>query len=251
MGTGGVSRSDSLLKCVQYSADQLHKLGKRWNDRLSFERCSIAEEYRKGRLAITIDLNIPSLHRRRYYIQFSAIRDAKGTSPETKPAISHNDVGGYVLQFENMEGRNQQNVLIRDIQIVKCAQERVASLVSANVVCQHGDDIRRTLQYSLTQGRYEFIFVVKHPKCSPFGGLASGGGDKLDIGNIQRSSQIMDGVSEDKGDITWDIPDHLHLQEIVSGLSVFLYSNSAEITMNKVADHLCELRNVLIGPFDL
>jgi hypothetical protein len=47
-----------LLDCFHGARDQLRELIQRWDNRLTLERLSIAEQYREGRLAAVLKLEL-------------------------------------------------------------------------------------------------------------------------------------------------------------------------------------------------
>src|SRR5882672_10621360 len=68
----GIADRQSVLECLDGVQDNFRQLVERWNDRLAFETCNIAEQYLNNRLALVLDVKLGT--GRHPYHMYYAIR---------------------------------------------------------------------------------------------------------------------------------------------------------------------------------
>ena len=119
LGSGAVY----LLECIHDARDQLGELIQRWDDRLTLERLSMAEQYSENRLSVTLNLNISG--RKACYVQYSAIANSKS-------AVSERNVPDFCVDVADASNRcdgYQEPVLIDNIKTVESAEGIIPSFV--------------------------------------------------------------------------------------------------------------------------
>lgn len=142
-----------LLDCVHAARGELRQLMERWDNRLSTERLSFCEEYRKGRLTLVlkfkdrvgVDIG---------YAEFSAVRDPDGTVVHMRTA----EFERHAVEFGDRNDRNQQVMLVGDVQIVESPEGVIPSLVRLDLVNYGADYSRgRHLHFSTLDGSFHFL----------------------------------------------------------------------------------------------
>lgn len=243
------SRSNNPLENLQDAANKLAELRQRWNDRLTFETCSISEEYSKGRIAITLEIHVASGHS--YHIQYAAIPDAKRAIAHDHSAATGGPNNGIdVVQLNDIEDGDKETMFIVDVQTVEGTKKGIPSRVRAYLIGQHRNDVIRSLQYSLTEGFYKFVPVVPHSKRRPACRFLADVRNEFDVGNIESGPQVMNSIPQDQWKFARRFLSHLEFKKIAPG-RIFLDTKAAKVGLDEFPNQTIKLRDVLIGPFDL
>jgi hypothetical protein len=212
------SPQQRVLEYVDDSADQLRKLLKRWNDRLTLEGLSLPERYLEGRLPhITLKVEL-AVHS--YEIQYAAILDTESDTANCAAnfAAGTNDPDVGCVNRCNSNDWKYEQVLVGNVQRVQCVNGIIPRKVRPNLVCDHIDDVRSTLQYSTTERSYKMIPVLVKPELGLVSGSAAGSSDQLNMSNIQSRPQVVDGVSNHEGEVPGRILELFELKNMLPGI---------------------------------
>ena len=235
-----------LLDCLHDARYELRQLMQRWDDSLTLENLSFVEDYIEGRLSLLCDLEIGVS---RYRINLSALSYSKANALKTiAPVVfcTHPNKSG-----DRGDG-DQQPMFVHDVEIVKCAQGVIPSLVRFYRIDDKVDDgTGRSLYFSIIDGFYKFIArIPKIESCFSVGGVSSQG-DDLTSHQVQSSMQVMDRISNNQGNLAGHLLGCFKLKDIHSILRVSLDVKTIEVRLEKCQENALKLIDVLVGPFDL
>ncbi len=210
-----------------------------WNGR------SLSEEYRKGNMAVILDL-VP---RREIHVERAVSFDSVGVQfMRPTSLVFHSSVVDARVAYD----WRQQTVLVRDVQIVESAQAIIPSTVRLYIRPHSIEQPRSGHVYiSPRQRRVELLQCFSERELGV--AVHHGGTDLPHNGNpgvIKRGSEIVDGIPEHEsyfvdetgsfGGIVFERHD--------STFRVVL--NSGNVTILQLSDRCFDIRDVLFGPID-
>jgi hypothetical protein len=220
----------------------------RWNDRLHPQEFRISEDYLAGRLTLIVNLEIN--------IRGIACPSDSIAAFTDERAVMHSQLSVSHINAPNGrhgDGRNDQKMLVLDVQAVQIPKVRVPSVVRFNFVQDHIEDGRRYgLFQSLIDGRYEFIPGFAEWEVGVNLGVIGLMRDSGKFGEyqVQTGSQVMDRVTQDQRDTIRHWLNRI-LHKCVSGIHVVLDTKTVEVTVEERFKDAIQIVDVLIGPFDL
>lgn len=233
-----------LLDCLHDARDELCELMQRWDNRLSLERLSPAKHYRECRLSLALKLKV-SGHSR--YAKFSATGNGEG-------AVFKSDAPGPTIDVRQASHGyhwNQQQVFVCDVHLVERQEGVVASLVRFDLVEDTGNDIGMgDLYVSLAKGTFHLLSSLTNRKLDVLCGPIRPS-DELACDVINSGPQIVQGVADDKGNLLGEGLRDSELEDVVSGLRIFLDAKSIKISLEEVVQDGVQIEDVLLGPFNL
>lgn len=249
MTSSRVDGEKLLRELIHDMRDSLSDLMERWDHRRTPEGISIVEEYFHGRLSLVVYLeplldgktcNWPvshdlESHRKRQ--DFPALVYQRGTL----------DVG-------EMQDRDQEPVLVRQVETVKGPQGNIGSLVGLQFIQYERDDVRRRSLYaSVLNGCFHFLSGSLDRKVGLgvfLGNSVSDAENCLPHNMIEGGAQVVDGVTNGERDAIWQwMRDNF--QKIVGGIAIGLDSQVVNVALGKGIDRSVRLVDVFVGPFDL
>lgn len=259
--SGGNRRNDALDKC--------RELMERFENRLTLANARLADRYVKSELQIGIRFLIRSTD-----IEFEAwfkreslvsgheelIHSLKRRLNEISGAelvkkCGRETAGEHLAQMDSGRARTdcqQDPVLLDVVKSVEHPQEVIPSLVWFERVDCVDSFLRRSLYFSALLG-FVFRGIVLDGEVDPIGiwrivpRIAT---DQLKSEMIERTHQILNDVPSDewqalgRGFNASDVIDWL------SGVRVYLTSDSIRIGVEESADLFLQVRDVFFGPFD-
>jgi len=232
--------------------NQFSNLVQRWNDRLSPKASPVLEKYIEGRLQIALEFIISS--HTPYYLYLtarpnldSAVFHREYSSSGFLPSQTRNDNTGGAHYW------NDEEMFIVDVNIVQCAKGVIPSLSVGpyGVNNRHHHNVADSLYKSAINGVYKFLPRLPKGEFRVLGGRFPIISDDIRNQNIQRRSEIVNGVANDQRDFTRIVFDDFSDKNLSAGLLIFLDSESAKITLDVGFKNLHQLTDVLLGPFDL
>jgi hypothetical protein len=241
-----LSQGEVLLRNVIYDArDELRELMERWDNSLTLEHLNILEKYRQGRLFIALHLNIAGYSG---YACFSSEYAPHGVVSDLYVPDGHLSKG----QSKDGHGRYNQMVFVNNVQMVESEQGIIPSSVWLYDILDEGDNIGRDSLYcSLSNGLYTFLPCLPKREIRVSRGSAAAQAHKLIGDVIETGAQVMDDIANNQGDFIRCLSGHFEHQGRFSCLRILLDVKTVSVRLSKCGEHVIELLDVLIGPFDL
>jgi hypothetical protein len=156
-----------------------------------------------------------------------------------------------------LENWNEQLMLVRDVHIVQGPQGPIPNLVGSDDIDDEvpqrngGPVIGKFLLFqSAIYGTYKFLPLIANWKMSMEVGLPCKFLENSVVEEIERTSQVVQGVSDDKGSRSGGkVSEECDTDTIPSLL--LLHANGVEIRRGKLGQELIQVSDVLHGPFNL
>ena len=249
-----IDRASGAQCVLEYDEDLRNKpreLMHRWDNRITLETLSIPKYYRKGRLALILELESDGLITHMHYSVLGDGKRAIGHSSRVLP--SDVDPRGDMVHVSDSNCRHQEHVFIQNVQTVQCKEDLIPSRVRvwSYHVSKQRNDIARVPQYSLTERVYKFIPVLEELELSPVSGSTSSEFHDFVVGDVQSGSEIVNSVSDEQRHNAGNLFGGLKLKDLSSGIRIFLEFRTANILLKEGIDSIVKINDVLIGPFDL
>jgi len=238
--------SDEQLESLNCARNFFSDGAKRWNNRLILESSSRIEEYRRGRLAIILHCQMPSLVRSTKIkavglgqVQCDGVRDLfivlKAHIPEFHPLNYWDEMLVFIPVIKVMQG------------VEGIIPTRVGFYVFQNKLTDSNGNL--LLFQSLFQPGYKFLPTIADWEQRPLSGAYTTGSEAE---QIERTPQIMERISNyqcatvarkfRKIDIDTDV---------ISAFSIALNAKTVEARIQEGYEHRIKIINVLLGPLNL
>lgn len=226
----------------------MRETAQRWQNRLSVERHSIAENYAEGRLSLICDLNI--------FPPDASVGGGLGV--DDRPLGDCEVLASAIFA---MNSHNVRNVLLRDqepvlVFNVECVKTQEGfpypSLVRLYRIHDEVEDCFGGLLFQSTiDGSYKFIPGRADWKTGV--PVPKSGGLELNIAHneVKRTSEIMDSVANSKQDFIGSGLIHADLKNTISSLRIVLDQDTVRASFVELSRLQVKIVDVLIGPFDL
>ena len=247
-----VSRCEkNLLDAVNGAANEMREIAQRWQDRLTVERHSIAENYADGRLSLICDLNILAP-------EAGVDRDAG----MNHCPLGHSEVFATAIfavdrsDVRNVFLRDQEPVLVFNVESVKSPE----GLAFPSLVRLYGihDEIEDgfgsplpLLFQSTVNGVYKFIPGRADRKVSVR--VSRSGSLEFNVAHheVKRASEIVDRIADGEKHSIWGGFTRADLEEAISSLRIVLDRDIVRASVGELPRLPVKIVDVLIGPFDL
>ena len=232
-----------FLECLYDARDDLLQIFKSWENRIAFENISVAEQYAKGRLSIICYVELGGSGDR---VKFSTITDYKSYSNPIVVVV----MCAHTSQLCDRNNREQQSVLVNDVQLVKTPQGIIPSFVWFNYIDDQGADfLPGHLYFSTIDGFYQFVSCETDREIGIPGWDTPGHGNNFAGHNVQGGTQIMNNVTNNQRDFPWERIG-IECQDIVP-IDVVVDMQAVEVSFKEGRKTSLKLLDVLVGPFDL
>jgi len=223
----------------------------RWNHRPVLER-SWSEQYLERRISVALRLDSTSGS---IYARFCSDNDIAGRHKPERFDMFKSEPHGNVLELDFSQDRNNPKVLVQNIQIMQIVKGIVPASVWFDLVDDGGDHSpRRQLYRSTVTGRFQFLSGMAERECSVSGGFSTRTANDFNVDKVKAGSQVMDRITDKRSGPPGNLfrrSESIEVSKLLSGLRIFLSANSISVLLDKNGEHLVQLGDVLIGPFDL
>lgn len=245
----GISRrEENALDAINRATDEMREIGERWQDRLTVESHSIAENYADGRISLICDLDILA----------PDTREDRDAGMNHCP-LNHSEVFATAIfavdrpDVRNVFLRNQEPVLVFNVECVKTPEGFSAtSLVRLYSIHDEVEDCFGGLLFqSAITGSYHTIPGISDRKRSV--GIARGSGIEFNIAHheIKRGSKIVERIADGEKHSLWSGFTRADLEEAISSLRIVLDQDVVRASVGELCRLSVKVVDVLIGPFDL
>ena len=217
----------------------------RWDNRLTLKNLHPSEEYIKRRLSIICDLIISgTLYRSEFFALVDKKRKiTKGTTAIVFPINPS--------KRHNVNIRDQEAVLVHDVELVKSPQGVIPSLVWFYRVQDQVENLSTgRLYFSSVHDGYEFMPGFSNSELSPLIGSITRQADDFTRHEVEGGTQIVNAVSNNERHIKGQFLGCLELDSICS-IRILLDKDTMGVSLKEGIDKRIQLTDVLIGPFDL
>lgn len=234
-----------LLDCLDDAADNLRNLWERWENRPTLENVSFVEKYSEGRFSVILHFEFLGT---RY--QVSARSRSHGKTAIDQTVGSDSSI--YMIQSDDRNQRYQQPVLVHNVELIQCDKGIIPSRIRLDgIVDQIKNVFPNKLYFSTLENIFKFVPVFGDGEIKVMRGFLSGHRNNFKCNMVKGGTEIVNGVSDEQRDPARDRNDHLKLEQIISGIQVFLDAKLVKIAMTEFFKKNAQLLDVLIGPFDL
>jgi len=242
MNTSNQDRQDAI--------DSYAKDAKFWHNQFTRYRCTFAEDYCRGAIAIVYELKLstPRGLERDGLIQESLLPSGESLAL----LVFHHKTSDLI----NLQLRCQQPVLVRDVELVKLVEGfALPSLVRLYSVQEFVRDTDEGAEFqSVVNKSFQLSPIWIYRESGPvfvFGGTV---GCRDSIPNIVKSAlEVVQGVPEDESESVWQGLNRDDLYKLVAGFRISLDGDSVStiITLEETSRLRVEITDVLVGPFNL
>jgi len=220
----------------------------RWDDRLRLEGKSYVEQYRDGRMAIVLHLEILPVQ--------TLQSDPAGGIEENRRLLDCYSVlvlKADIANSHKLDDWDEKLVFIRNVEFVKSPEGRIPSLVGfyriENEVVDSRSDL--LLMQSAINGCFKLLPRVANWKLGMAVNDSTASNDNFGIQNVQCASQVVQRIPDYYGG-SFYIEPMSQIQAKPDPLtSVFLDRNLVEVRLNKSFESRFKVVDVMIGPFNL
>jgi hypothetical protein len=237
---------ENRLNSFDYAANKFRELVKRWDNRLTLEGKSLAEEYKNLSFSVVCDLAISDFGQ--------SLNGASTTrnNPMPQPNRAFAVFNANARDKTDIPHWNQEPVLVKNVEFVQGPNGRIPSTVR---VYLGGDKVRYSdrgsLYLSAIDGSYKFIAGFSKRESSEIVVFSQSPKHYLVNREIERSFEVVNGIADDEAK-TW----RNHLSNF--GFDLFISSNRVTVntqdvdpSSSKNLDVGIQVCDVLLGPFNL
>lgn len=258
-----MSELGKQTELVNDPVDQMRKLMEKWDNRLTLDNLRLAERYLEGGLEIHVHIRVFAVVNVDATDFCAVLKNCKPLSASAA-GLGHDGhalgglLGGVVLDPANHGGataersNEQEAVFVDVVKLVKFPEDIIATLVRLERV----EDAYRSRRHSLYfSGRVGFVFgsSLEDGKAGPVAPRArrsTVGQNQLPGQMVKTAPQVVQNLPDQQGDGPGDTGADLHPIDLISGLRVYLDSESIRVTFAEGLQPLFEITDVLFGPFD-
>jgi len=238
---------ENALNSFERAAHNVRQLNERWNNRFTFHKQSLVEQYRHGRIALICDLDISTA---------KAFADTEVTFRE-HPSSNANRFAtlifnANVINLRDVQDWKQKPVLVENVEIVQGTDGVIPSLVRFYDIHDEVRDCLGGWAYcSAIDGCYKFIPGIGDRESSVFVPPVSSPKDNFINGQVQRPPEIVEGISEDERKLLWKGLSYNYLKNIISSLKITLNAETVGVICGEGKNSFVKVIDVLFGPFNL
>lgn len=151
----------------------------------------------------------------------------------------------------SINDRNQELMLVYDVEIVKTVQRAIPSLIGFYVVNNEIGDFRRmSLYISCINLSYKFLApLIKREFNIPIGGIVSFGSNVPDC-HIKGCMEVVNNIADDQRHFIGQRCSYVKMELMRSALKINLSPKMVNICLDVGVQDRIKLKDVLIGPFD-
>jgi hypothetical protein len=236
------------LDAIDSAADEMREIAERWQNCLTVERHSIAENYAEGRLSLICDLNIlvPDARTdRNVGVNHCPLNDGEVFASAIFAADRPN--------VRNVFFSDQEPVLVFNVESVKSPEGlSYSSLVRLYSVHDEVEDCFGGLLFQSTvDGSYKFIPGRANREVSVR--IPGSGCIEFNVAHckIESTSEIVDCIPNSEKHSVWGNLIHADLKDAISSLRIILDQNAIWVSIRELPRLQIKVVDVLVGPFDL
>lgn len=262
-----MNSSEKRDELINNSLNQLRRLGKKWQDRLTMDNLRLDERYVVGQLNIWIHFKRTWRGATSEFLAVLQDRDARtlgiGLSLEGQtggrwgrsersdnaegPPWCGTKADSPISQAEG--GNNQQAVLVEIVKLVKSPEVLVPTLVRLRRFDELQRCRRNTVYYSWVKGLV-FLGSLADRISGPICNRPPISLNQLTSQVVQRGTQVMHSVTDDRGEADGDLLPDLVSVDALSGLRIEIDANTIWISGAERLPLSIKIADVFFGPFD-
>jgi hypothetical protein len=241
----------NTLDAINRATDDMRELAERWQDCLTVERHTIAENYAEGRLSLICDLNILAPDTR-----------VDGDVRVDHCPLSHSEVFASAIfavdrpNVRNVFLRDQEPVLVFNVESVqspdRMAQTSLVRLYRLHDEVEDGFGSPLPLLFqSAINGIYKFIPGRADRKVSVRVPASRGIEFNVAHHEVESAPEIVDRIADSQKHAVWGDVIHADLKDAISSLGIVLDQNTVRVSLGELSRLQMKIVDVLVGPFDL
>ena len=233
-------------ECRDNIINDLGKLMKRVEYRLSVERLPLSEGYLKGGLKILADFNISCGGETHEYLAVFYRANVHGAYCEHMPfSVPHLKI----FDADIINGRNKGFMFIGNIEVVNSPEKYIPSFVWLQRADYLDDIFSGSTYMSLFNHTLKSIPVVPKWEVDIFG-VTTIQKDKINGEEIKSSAKIMDDIPNYCWEMAWNFLPNPECPELIRGVRVLLDNDTIRFAFDITSNVLIELTDVSRGPIN-
>ena len=239
--------SGESLEGFERAANDYIETAKRWKDELARYQRPLAEDYCSGKVALFY--NLQPLASGVSEDQRLVVEDDSLLDPKPFPLLVFNQ---KTAEFPHLLALNQRPMFVLDVESVKSPDGvPVPSLVRLYYVQESICETDKGVVLRSTFDERYKIFIGAH--CREILPLRLGAisSSNLEPSKIERTSQIVDGISRNESKTIGNGLSSRDLQEVVIRLKITLDGNLINNAIEESSSLRVKIADVLVGPFNL
>jgi hypothetical protein len=229
------------LKRLNRLGREFGHLRQRFDDRLAFQGVPLVEQYLRGGISVVCYFNGPGGH------------GGNSDYPalvEKEIAVAHLQIlmfQAYTGEPLDGGGCNQKMVFVDIVEPTGGPNRRVSSVVRHYVVKEFLGKIGEGFLYRSVRGMgFKIVPFFAHREINPITPF-----EDFRHQMVEGSSEIVDGIPNDKRGLGWKAGDRNDLEKLLSGSSLLLDGNFAEVRLEEGCKDVFQLLDVAVGPLNL
>ena len=237
------------LERLEHAADHFSQIMNFWNDRLTFKGSSYWEQYHDGRMALVLDCVVSTCQIKRHGAIRLAVDNGDGIANYLNAFIilKADCVKGHKLQCWDDE-----LMFVHDVQFVEGPEGIIPSRIGLYRIFDKVRDDRSSLLFQSTiHNFFKFLGTTDDWELCMAGEFARNGQNCLSKEDVEGTSQIVNCIPKN---LRRQVLRELGLIDVnpqAMAPKVILHPEAVEIRLPKILDKFIQIRDVLVGPFNL
>jgi len=234
----------------QNAIDGYNEAAKRWHDQMARYRCTFAEDYCRGAVAIVYELKLSASGRPK---DDGLIQEGFPPDGESLALLVFHH---KTSQLVNLQLRCQEPVLVRDVELVKLVEGfSLPSLVRLYGVQEFVRDDEEGNEFqSVIDKSFQLVPIWIYRESGPVFVFAGtfGSGDSIPS-VVKGSMEVMQSIAQDRSEVVWNGLSRDDLNKLITSFRISLDGDrvSTFIAPEELGGLRVEIADVVVGPFNL
>jgi len=245
-------RERKQLEGFERARDFFGDTSKRHRDRLILEKSIWSEEYSRGRMALILDCDFPTIG----ISQPDSARFLHSVATVTdRPTFIV--LKADVYNCHKLQSWDEKLMLVTNVHLVQGPEGVIPSLVGFYRIHNEGPKFGSNLllfQGAIAPTVYKSFACIADWEISPMCNPPSASPDDLTEHEIESASEVMQGIASRKSDFIGrkQIVSKVNAKEILASLHVVINSRSVTVGMSPECQaKFVNIRDVFVGPLNL
>ncbi len=236
----GLERFDNAL-------NQLCQLNERRDNRFTLKGLSRCKGYAERRYELLAQFDVFRGGDRKQYL---AVLNGRKSRIDECGNGALSTLNGEIWNSGEFGGRDKRCMFISDVEPVEAVKIAFPTRIGFQVFDKCDDLFGGKVYLSLFDSSYKGVSVLNEGELH-FVGLGSQGDDDIGDHQVQCGSEVVNDIANDDCEILRNVFADSHSPEVIPGLRIFLNDNCIWISGIKSLDSRVQLRDMLLGPFNL
>jgi hypothetical protein len=223
----------------------------RYEDRLMIERGLWPEDYRRGRLALVLDCDLPVVS-----VHEPSSERIVGIVPSATDLRTLVVFKADVTEHHRLQHWDEKLMLVSVVHLTEGVQDRVSSRVGFYCVEYQKEEFGGKLPFfqGTLQPRFYFLPFLKDWKPSVIRRYPITSDNRLVVHQVESASEVVKSISNRESNLIGgeQIPPEINTEKVLSSLNIVI--NPKSVTVRQLAENeqqAVNVRDVLVGPLNL